>query len=42
VRFTVQTVAELPLTGRGKFTFIEQLIPPGTQAALAAGAREDA
>ncbi len=42
VRFTVTRVDELPLTGRGKFQFIEQLIPLDTQAALIAGAREDA
>ncbi len=42
VRFTVRTVAELPLTGRGKFQFIEQLIPADTQAALLDGAHEDA
>jgi phenylacetate-CoA ligase len=40
VRFRVQAVAELPLTGRGKFAFIEQRIPPETQAALFAGARQ--
>jgi phenylacetate-CoA ligase len=40
VRFTVRTVAELPLTGRGKFLFLDQRIPVDTQAALEAGARE--
>jgi phenylacetate-CoA ligase len=42
VRFTVRVVAELPLTGRGKFQFIEQLIPADTQAALLESAHEDA
>jgi len=32
VRFTVVEVDELPLTGRGKFKFIEQLIPEGPEA----------
>jgi len=32
VRFTVVEVEELPLTGRGKFKFIEQLIPEGPEA----------
>jgi phenylacetate-CoA ligase len=40
VRFTVRPVAELPLTGRGKFRFIDQRIPVDTQAALLAGAGE--
>jgi len=32
VRFTVVEVDDLPLTGRGKFKFIEQLIPEDVQA----------
>jgi len=32
LRFTVVEVDELPLTGRGKFKFIEQLIPEGPEA----------
>ncbi len=37
VRFEVQEVDDLPLTGRGKFKFIEQLIPDDVQAALLEG-----
>ncbi|MEP7028050.1 MAG: phenylacetate--CoA ligase family protein [Candidatus Eisenbacteria bacterium] len=35
VRFRVEVVEELPLTGRGKFKFIEQRIPDDVQAELA-------
>jgi phenylacetate-CoA ligase len=42
VRFSVRVEPDLPLTGRGKFRFIEQLIPADTQAALDHGAEEDA
>jgi phenylacetate-CoA ligase len=38
VRFHARTVEELPLTGRGKFQFIEQRIPAETQRALERGA----
>jgi len=40
IRFTVHVVPDLPLTGRGKFKFIEQLIPEDVQAALARGHSE--
>jgi phenylacetate-CoA ligase len=42
VRFTVREVDTLALTGRGKFKFIEQLIPDDVQAALLAGRTEGA
>ena len=35
LRFRVEVVSELPLTGRGKFKFIEQLIPDEVQSDLA-------
>ena len=37
VRFEVREVEDLSLTGRGKFKFIEQLIPNDVQAALLEG-----
>ena len=40
VRFTVVEVDELPLTGRGKFKFIEQLVPEDVQQALLEGRGE--
>jgi acyl-CoA synthetase (AMP-forming)/AMP-acid ligase II len=40
VRFRVVVVDELPLTGRGKFKFVEQLIPDDVQSALARGHSE--
>jgi phenylacetate-CoA ligase len=40
VRFRVEIVDELPLTGRGKFKFIEQRIPEEVQSALARGHAE--
>lgn len=40
IRFTVEVVPALQLTGRGKFKFIEQLIPDEVQQALAEGKHE--
>jgi hypothetical protein len=39
IRFTVHVVPDLPLTGRGKFKFIEQLIPEDVQAPSREGIR---
>jgi phenylacetate-CoA ligase len=40
IRFAAQVVGELPLTGRGKFRFIEQRIPDEVQQALSEGRGE--
>jgi phenylacetate-CoA ligase len=40
IRFAVEVVPALPLTGRGKFKFVEQLIPDEVQQALSEGKNE--
>lgn len=40
IRFEVEVVPALPLTGRGKFKFVEQLIPDEVQQALSEGKNE--
>ena len=40
IRFKVEVVPALPLTGRGKFKFVEQLIPDDVQQALSEGKNE--
>jgi phenylacetate-CoA ligase len=40
IRFTVEVVAALPLTGRGKFKFVEQLIPEDAPRGRAEGRNE--
>jgi hypothetical protein len=40
IRFGVEVVPALPLTGRGKFKFVEQLIPDELQQALSEGKNE--